>query len=287
MWALGIRLGVPAYIAPLVAPAVDLSVVALLVGTRQLALAGASLEQIQPARRLLSFCSLVTLALNTAEPIIEGHHGRAAFDAVGCCLLIGWSHIGPELLQALQVTAASSREQVFTSSLREEPRARQATPVSRFRWRPATTCHAHGQRSKFDIAHSKGVHPSRLFSSRPASKTSCVGGPIAVRYRPRLSVNASTSVPAQPAALSRSYALNSSLNLNRQEKPPKGKTSLMFRRPPRRPTRSRAWPRSTALLTDSKSSSGAGSLFRTQAGLPTLRRLPSKLAIVDLASNHR
>lgn len=88
-----------------------------------MALAGASLEQIRPARRLLIFCSLVTLALNTAEPIIEGHYGRAAFDSVGCCLLIGWSHIGPELLQALQVTAASSREQVFTSPLREGTRA--------------------------------------------------------------------------------------------------------------------------------------------------------------------
>ncbi|WP_084131521.1 hypothetical protein [Parafrankia colletiae] len=107
VWALGIRLGVPAYIAPLVAPAVDLSVVALLVATRQLALAGASQNQIRPAQRLLIFCSLVTLALNTAEPIIEGHYGRAAFDAVGCCLLIGWSHIGPELLQALQLTGSS------------------------------------------------------------------------------------------------------------------------------------------------------------------------------------
>lgn len=107
VWALGIRLGVPAYIAPLVAPAVDLSVIALLVATRQLALAGASPAQIQPAQRLLIFCSVVTLALNTAEPILEGHYGRAAFDAVGCCLLIGWSHIGPALLQALQTTSAA------------------------------------------------------------------------------------------------------------------------------------------------------------------------------------
>ncbi|WP_261568963.1 hypothetical protein [Frankia gtarii] len=102
VWALGIRLGVPAYIAPLVAPAVDLSVVALLVATRQLALAGASRTHIRPAQRLLIFCSLVTLALNTAEPTIEGHYGRAAFDAVGCCLLIGWSHIAPDLLHSLQ-----------------------------------------------------------------------------------------------------------------------------------------------------------------------------------------
>ncbi len=118
VWALGIRLGVPTYIAPLVAPTVDLSVVALLVATRQLALTGASREQIRPAQHLLIFCSLVTLALNTAEPIIEGHYGRAAFDAVDCCLLIGWSHIGPDLLQALQRTA-SSREQASTPALQD------------------------------------------------------------------------------------------------------------------------------------------------------------------------
>lgn len=119
VWALGIRLGVPAYIAPLVAPAVDLSVVALLVATRELALAGASREQIRPAQRLLIFCSLVTLALNTAEPIIEGHYGRAAFDAVGCCLLIGWSHIGPELLQVLQVTRSSGERTPSSALLRQ------------------------------------------------------------------------------------------------------------------------------------------------------------------------
>lgn len=51
---------------------------------------------------MLIFCSLVTLALNTAQPIIEGHYGRAAFDAVGCCLLIGWSRIAPDLLGSLQ-----------------------------------------------------------------------------------------------------------------------------------------------------------------------------------------
>ncbi|MGP4111603.1 hypothetical protein ACTWP5_11870 [Streptomyces sp. 4N509B] len=40
--ALGLRLGVPAYVAPLVAPAVDLSALGLLLGVRYLALNGAS-----------------------------------------------------------------------------------------------------------------------------------------------------------------------------------------------------------------------------------------------------
>ncbi|MCM3920497.1 hypothetical protein ND748_02210 [Frankia sp. AiPs1] len=134
VWALGIRLGVPAYIAPLVAPAVDLSVVALLVATRQLALAGASREQIRPAQRLLIFCSLVTLALNTAEPIIEGHYGRASFDAVGCCLLIGWSHIGPGLLHALQITTNSDKQDptsaIWSRTMPAAGHARQPDPLA-------------------------------------------------------------------------------------------------------------------------------------------------------------
>lgn len=79
---LAVRLGVPLYVAPLVAPAVDLSVLGLLVGTRYLVLHGASVEQLRPARRLL-FASVVTLALNMAEPMCAGQFGKAAFDAVG------------------------------------------------------------------------------------------------------------------------------------------------------------------------------------------------------------
>jgi hypothetical protein len=39
------------------APAVDLSVLALLLSLRRLALRGASVEELRPARRLLIFCS--------------------------------------------------------------------------------------------------------------------------------------------------------------------------------------------------------------------------------------
>ena len=57
-----------------------------------------------PARRLLIFASLVTLALNVAEPLVAGAYGKAAFDAVGPLLLIGWSEVGPGLLQAISTT---------------------------------------------------------------------------------------------------------------------------------------------------------------------------------------
>ncbi|EFC85797.1 hypothetical protein FrEUN1fDRAFT_1116 [Parafrankia sp. EUN1f] len=101
--ALGLRLGVPIWVAPLVAPAVDLSVLGLL-GTRHLAVHGGPAEVMRSARRLLIFSSTVTLALNIAEPLIAGDYGKAAFDAVGPLLLIGWSEVGPGLLQAIQNT---------------------------------------------------------------------------------------------------------------------------------------------------------------------------------------
>ncbi len=106
---LALRLGVPVWVAPLVAPAVDLSVVGLLIAIRSLSMRGAPAEVIRPARRLLLASSVVTLALNVAEPLIAGEAGKALFDAVGPLLLIGWSEVGPVLLQALASVPASAR----------------------------------------------------------------------------------------------------------------------------------------------------------------------------------
>ncbi|GAB3377775.1 MULTISPECIES: MATE family efflux transporter [Nocardia] len=119
---LALRLGVPAWVAPLVAPAVDLSILGLLLGTRHLALAGASPEVLRPARRLLIFASVVTLALNVAEPLVAGEFGKAAFDAVGPLLLIGWSEVGPGLLQAIGATS-------HVPAAREGDRPEPAVPV--------------------------------------------------------------------------------------------------------------------------------------------------------------
>lgn len=101
VWTLALRLGVPPWVAPLVAPAVDLSVMGLLLGTRYLALHGARPEDLRPARRLLVFSSVMTLALNVTDPLIAHETGKAAFDAVGPLLLIGWAEVGPGLLQAI------------------------------------------------------------------------------------------------------------------------------------------------------------------------------------------
>ncbi|MFB9928285.1 hypothetical protein ACFORO_09840 [Amycolatopsis halotolerans] len=103
---LALKLQVPVFVAPLVAPAVDLTVLGLLVGTRHLALSGASDDVLRPARRLLLAASAVTLLLNVADPVFAGQWGKAAFDSVGPLLLIGWAEAGPGLLRAL--TAASS-----------------------------------------------------------------------------------------------------------------------------------------------------------------------------------
>lgn len=100
--ALALRLGVTVYVAPLVAPAVDLSVLGLLLGLRHLLLQGILPEQLRPIRRLLLFASVVTLALNVADPLLSGNFGRAAFDSVGPLLLIGWAEVGPGLLQAIR-----------------------------------------------------------------------------------------------------------------------------------------------------------------------------------------
>jgi hypothetical protein len=98
VWLLALRLGVPGYVAPLVAPAVDLSVLGLLVAIRELAVRGAPAQEVRAAKRLLLFASVVTLALNVAEPALAGNPGKAAFDAVGPLLLIGWGEVGPGLL---------------------------------------------------------------------------------------------------------------------------------------------------------------------------------------------
>src|ERR1022692_2099057 len=84
-------LGITAWIAWLVAPAVDLSVVGLLTGMRFLSLHGFADAQLAKLQRMLRFCGLLTLALNTAGALGHRQFGTALVDAVGPALLIGWS----------------------------------------------------------------------------------------------------------------------------------------------------------------------------------------------------
>ncbi|MER7855373.1 SpdA protein [Streptomyces bacillaris] len=76
----------------------DLSVVGLLVALRFLALRGVPKAELRAGTRLLHLCGLLTLALNTAEPLLTGRYGRACLDTVAPLLLLGWGHVGPALL---------------------------------------------------------------------------------------------------------------------------------------------------------------------------------------------
>jgi hypothetical protein len=67
-----------------------------------------SAEALRPLRRFTLFVSAVTLALNVADPLLSGDYGKAAFDAVGPVLLIGWAEVGPGMLQSISQVAASS-----------------------------------------------------------------------------------------------------------------------------------------------------------------------------------
>ncbi|MGW0819702.1 DUF2637 domain-containing protein [Streptomyces sp. NPDC002845] len=105
VWALALRLGVPRPIAPLIAPMVDLSVVGLLVALRFLALRGVPKAELKAGTRLLHLCGLLTLALNTAEPLLTGRYGRACLDTVAPLLLLGWGHVGPTFLAHFHTAA--------------------------------------------------------------------------------------------------------------------------------------------------------------------------------------
>jgi hypothetical protein len=94
-------LGITVWIAWLVGPAVDLSVIGLLVGMRFLSLHGYENDELAGLRRMLRFCGLLTLALNTAGAIGHRQYGTALVDAVGPALLVGWSEVGPWLLHRI------------------------------------------------------------------------------------------------------------------------------------------------------------------------------------------
>ncbi|GGZ84722.1 DUF2637 domain-containing protein [Streptomyces bluensis] len=127
VWALALRLGVPAPIAPLIAPMVDLSVVGLLVALRYLSLRGVPPEQMTAATRLMHVSGLLTLALNIAEPVVAGHYGRAAVDAVAPLLLLGWGAVGPQLLRSFHAVASGA---TAPASAVQEPASTSVPPVT-------------------------------------------------------------------------------------------------------------------------------------------------------------
>ncbi len=122
-------MGITAWIAWLVAPAVDLSVIGLLTGMRFLSLHGYADAQLAGLQRMLRFCGLLTLALNTAGAIGHHQYGTALVDAVGPALLIGWSEAGPWLLRQIHAVCPPVARPEPASRQRPEPASAQATPV--------------------------------------------------------------------------------------------------------------------------------------------------------------
>jgi hypothetical protein len=106
--ALGRYLAVPEWVAWLVAPAVDLTVVGLIVGVRHLSLRGVEGRRLRPARWLLVAAGLATWALNTAHALfVRGHLGVVAYDSLAPLLLIGWAEVGPWFLRQFRAAAGS------------------------------------------------------------------------------------------------------------------------------------------------------------------------------------
>jgi len=104
--ALGRYLGVPEWVAWLVAPAVDLTVVGLIVGVRHLSLRGVEGRRLRPARLMLIAAGLATWALNTAHALLVRHHlGVVAYDSLAPLLLIGWAEVGPWFLRQFRTAA--------------------------------------------------------------------------------------------------------------------------------------------------------------------------------------
>jgi hypothetical protein len=105
--ALGRYLAVPEWVAWLVAPAVDLTVVGLIVGVRHLSLRGVEGRRLRPARLLLVAAGLATWALNTAHALfVRGHLGVVAYDSLAPLLLIGWAEVGPWFLRQFHLAAS-------------------------------------------------------------------------------------------------------------------------------------------------------------------------------------
>jgi hypothetical protein len=127
---LSLDLGIAAWIAWLVGPAVDLSVIGLLVGIRFLSMHGYADDQLARLRRMLRFCGLLTLALNTAGAIGHRQFGTALVDAVGPALLIGWSEVAPWLLhQIYAVCRAAAPEPSVPQNTEAAQRATAVLPA--------------------------------------------------------------------------------------------------------------------------------------------------------------
>jgi hypothetical protein len=159
---LALRLGVPAWVAPLVAPAVDLSILGLLLGSRQLALTGATPAQLRPARQLLIFTSTVTLALNVADPLVAGvRQGRVRRRRTTAADRVGRSRPGP-------AQGADHRRSTERSNVRRREADRGPVRRRTDRCRAAGAEVVRGRYARRD-------HPGRLAATTGSRPGGCPG----------------------------------------------------------------------------------------------------------------
>jgi hypothetical protein len=64
-----------------------------------------------------------------ADPLVAGQYGKAAFDAVGPLLLIGWAEVGPDLLRALTNASQTNKATSADARRTESPFADEQTAV--------------------------------------------------------------------------------------------------------------------------------------------------------------
>lgn len=98
---LGVSLGVDPRIAYLTGPAVDLSVVGLIVAGSYLSHRGRTDRELWPVHVMSVACGIAMIALNCGQAVYEHKWRLASFDAVGPLLLIGWGFLGPWLLRKI------------------------------------------------------------------------------------------------------------------------------------------------------------------------------------------
>jgi hypothetical protein len=108
VYQLAVDLELWVWIRPLVAPAVDLSLVALVVGIRFLARRGVSGRELRRPRLFLLVVGLAAWALNTAGAVADRDWGKAAFDSLAPGLLIGWAEVLPWFLRQFRAVTQST-----------------------------------------------------------------------------------------------------------------------------------------------------------------------------------